>query len=53
MTQQETASELGIGQPFLHKMETGQKMPNVHMLVKIARLFQVSLDDLALDERDV
>ncbi len=53
MSLQDVANVLGTGRSFVHKMEIGLRKPNVEMLIKIARLFHVSLDDLALDERDV
>jgi len=34
-------------------METGDKIPNVAMLIKIADVFHVSLDQLARDELEV
>jgi transcriptional regulator with XRE-family HTH domain len=53
MSQEQLAQTLGFSRAFVSKLERGIKLPNAKLLVKIARLFQVSLDDLALDERDV
>lgn len=47
------ADLLGVRDSYISQMETGDKIPNVAMLVKIADIFQVSLDQLARDELDL
>jgi transcriptional regulator with XRE-family HTH domain len=53
MTQQQVAGTLGVSQTFFHKLEKGQKKPNVEMLMKIAQLFGVTMDQLARDDLEV
>jgi transcriptional regulator with XRE-family HTH domain len=54
MSQQKLAHELGlVSQAFIHKLETGQKKPNAELLVKLSRLFGVSVDVLVKDELEV
>lgn len=53
MTQTELAAKLSIKQPNLNKWETGERNPSLVTLKKIARLFDISLDVLAFDERDL
>jgi transcriptional regulator with XRE-family HTH domain len=53
MTQWNLADRLGISQSYVYKLETGQKKPNIDMLMKIADLFGVSLDQLARDDLEV
>jgi hypothetical protein len=37
----------------IHKLETRQKKPNAELLVKLSRLFGVSVDALVKDEQEV
>jgi transcriptional regulator with XRE-family HTH domain len=53
MTQQKLAAELGFTHAHLHRLETGQKKPNAELLVKLSRLFGVSVDVLVKDELEV
>ena len=45
-SQAETSTLLGIAQPTYAGYETGQHEPDIQMLIKIADLYQVSLDYL-------
>ncbi|MCE7988654.1 MAG: XRE family transcriptional regulator [Caldilinea sp. CFX5] len=53
LTMRSLADLLGVRDSYISQMETGDKIPNVAMLVKIADIFQVSLDQLARDELEV
>jgi transcriptional regulator with XRE-family HTH domain len=53
MTQQGLADELGFTQVHLHNLETGKKQPNVELVVKLCKLFNVSSDALIMDEHDL
>lgn len=53
LTMRRLADQLGVRDSYISQMETGDKIPNVVMLVKIADIFQVSLDQLARDELDL
>lgn len=54
LTLQELARELGLqGHGYLSELETGKKNPTVSITLKLARLFQVSTDQLLKDELEV
>lgn len=38
---------------YISELETGKKTPTAEFVLKIARLFSVSTDDLLKDEREV
>lgn len=40
-------------QSYISEIETGKTKPSIEFAIKIARLFEVSLDDLLLDEREL
>lgn len=44
---------LGVSDSYISQMETGEKIPNMAMLIKIADVFNISLDQLARDELDL
>lgn len=46
MTQEEMANRLGVTAPAVNKWEKGNSLPDVAMLVPIARLLGISLDTL-------
>ncbi|NJN66179.1 MAG: helix-turn-helix transcriptional regulator [Chloroflexaceae bacterium] len=53
MSLQELAEVLGFSKTHTHRLEQGQKKPHADLLLQIAEYFEVSLDDLMRDERDV
>ena len=54
LTMRELAVLLDIGSfSFISKLEHGSQMPSPELIVKIARFFGVSTDQLMLDELDV
>jgi transcriptional regulator with XRE-family HTH domain len=53
MTQQKLAAELGFTHAHLYRLETGKKKPNAELLVKLSRLFGVSVDVLVKDELNI
>ena len=54
MSHREIAKALGLsGHSFIYKLETGEKKPNAELLVKLSRLFGVSVDVLVKDELEV
>ena len=53
MSQKQVGDSLEVSRPYVAKMEKGEKIPNVAMVVKIARLFDVSVDQLVKDELDL
>lgn len=50
MTQIELAEQLNYSDKAVSKWERGESMPDVSVLVEIARLFGVTLDDLVQEE---
>lgn len=54
MTQWDLAHALGYAaQSYIHEIETGKKQPTAELVVKVARLFQVTTDQLLLDELEL
>lgn len=53
LSQNQLGDRLGVTRNYISRMERGEKIPNVAMLLKIARLFDVSLDQLAKDELEL
>ncbi|NIW43286.1 MAG: helix-turn-helix domain-containing protein [Gammaproteobacteria bacterium] len=53
LTLRQLSDQLGVGYSYIGKMERGEREPNVAMLVKIADLFEVSLDRLIRDDLEV
>jgi transcriptional regulator with XRE-family HTH domain len=44
---------LGVGHSYVAKLERSEKLPNVVMVLKIARFFEVSTDLLLKDELEL
>ena len=53
LTQVELSKKLGTTQPVLQKWETGIKNPSLKTLKKLSKIFDVSLDTLAFEEKDI
>ena len=54
MTLRELAERLGFrSHGFVGDLESGRKKPSVELAVEIARLFDVSVDQLVKDELEV
>jgi len=53
MTQEAFAAEVGVSRQSVYKWESGQSYPDVEKLLKIARTFGVTVDDMLNDEMDV
>ena len=50
------ALALALGFPshsYVSEIETGKKRPSTEMIIKLADLFQVTVDELVRDERDI
>jgi transcriptional regulator with XRE-family HTH domain len=51
MTFQHLADALGYAAPsYVYEVEAGKKIPTVAFVIKVARLFHVTTDELLLDE---
>lgn len=53
MSQQEVADAIGVTRQTISNWELGQGSPTLDRAAELARLYDVSLDDLANDEVDV
>ncbi len=53
LTQESFAAEIGVSRQSVYKWESGQSYPDVEKLLKIARTFSVTVDDMLNDEMDV
>lgn len=54
MTLQQLADAIEVtSDGFISNLEAGRRNPSIEVAIKIARLFDVSLDDLLLDEREL
>ncbi|MFN8492223.1 MAG: helix-turn-helix transcriptional regulator [Caldilineaceae bacterium] len=53
LTTREFGELLGVSHTFIIKLEQGKKTPNVAMVIKIAAIFGVSVDQLVLDELEL
>ncbi len=50
------ALALALGFPshsYVSEIETGKKLPSTELIIKLADLFQVTVDELVRDEREV
>lgn len=46
LTQEDLANILGVSNQAVSKWETGQSCPDIHLLPEIARIFNISIDEL-------
>ena len=53
LSYRQLAAELGCSHGQLGNIESGLSLPSFELALKIARYFEVSLDDLMLDEREL
>ena len=54
MTLKELAMELGLhAHGYISEIETGKKKPTAELVLKVARLFDVTTDQLLKDEIDL
>jgi transcriptional regulator with XRE-family HTH domain len=52
-SQSQLAEMLGVTRPHVSRMERGEKIPNIAMLLKIANIFHVTTDRLIRDELEL
>ena len=54
MTLQELANELGLNShSYISELEAGKKVPTAEFVLNVARLFEVTTDELLKDELEV
>ena len=52
-TQETFAAEVGVSRQSVYKWESGQSYPEVEKLLKVARTFGVTVDDMLNDDMEV
>lgn len=50
LTQRQVAEQIGVAQPVYHDWEHGDGVPSWARMKKIARVLEISLDDLAKED---
>jgi transcriptional regulator with XRE-family HTH domain len=53
LTQKQVGDMLGVSRVYIVQMEQGQKLPNAVMILKIADIFEVSIDQLMRDDLEL
>ncbi len=53
LTMRQLGDMLEVSDSYVSKMETGDKTPNVAMVIKAAHLFDVTSDQLIMDEQEI
>jgi len=53
LTMRRLSEILGVRDSYISQLESGDKIPNVAMLIKVADVFHVALDQLARDELEL
>ncbi len=53
LTVRELSQEIGISNGYITQIETGRNKPSLEIAFKIARFFNISVDDLADDRVDL
>lgn len=54
MTLKELATQMGLqAHGYLSEVESGKKRPSIELVLKVARLFDVTTDELLKDEIDL
>ena len=48
-TQRELAERIQVGRQFVHEMESGRRLPNTGIALKLARLFGCAVEDLFIE----
>ncbi len=53
LTMRQLGKMLDVDHSYVGRMERGEKTPNAAMIIKIARLFKVTTDQLMMDELEL
>ena len=53
LTQKQLGDLLGVSRVYIVQLEQGHKIPNAMMILKIADIFSVDIDQLMRDELEV
>jgi transcriptional regulator with XRE-family HTH domain len=52
-TQTQLAEILGVDQSHIVKLEKGDRTPSLEILIKLTQIFQVTSDQLIMDDQEV
>ena len=52
ISQEQLAEKLNVSRQTISKWETGATLPDIQSIVKFCNIFQVTLNDLLLDEKN-
>jgi len=52
-SQEDLANELGVSRQAVFKWESGENMPDIDKIKKLAKLFNVTFDDLLDDDKEI
>ncbi len=53
LTLRQFADKIGVSNGYISRMETGHKIPNIAMLLKIADFFEADINQLVRDELEL
>lgn len=53
LTQTQLADMLGVDHTHVGKMERGERAPSLEILIKITQIFNVTSDQLIMDDQEV
>lgn len=53
LTMRQLGNMLEVTDSYVSKMETSDKVPNVAMVIKVAHLFNVTSDQLIMDDQEL
>ena len=53
LTSRELGTVLGVSNSYIIRIENGKKRPSIDLVVKIARFFNVSTDQLIMDDQEI
>ncbi len=52
-SQEDFANEVEVSRQSVYKWESGENVPDIEKIIKIAKIFNVSLDSLLIDDNDL
>lgn len=53
LSQEKLAEKLDVSRQSVFKWESGENTPDIEKIIKLAKLFNVTLDSLLIDEKDI
>lgn len=52
-SQEELANQLGVSRQAVSKWESSQSLPDIDKIINLAKLFNITTDDLLLDDHEI